>query len=149
MYGGDIYVPYAIYAENSIITVFDPTIHRPTDNADVLDQIASENETGSITDPFFSREFAAVRSALAPRPAARRHHGGELTLDMLDLRYNSASNFYTAPLHIKANCGVFLIDDFGRQIVSPRDLLNRWIMPLEERVDFLTLATGQKVLRPV
>ncbi len=73
---------------------------------------------------------------------------GELTLDMLDLRYNSSSNFYTAPLHIKANCGVFLIDDFGRQIVSPRDLLNRWILPLEERVDFLTLATGRKFSVP-
>jgi hypothetical protein len=73
---------------------------------------------------------------------------GELTLDMLDLRYHSSSNFYTAPLHIKANCGVFLIDDFGRQIVSPRDLLNRWILPLEERVDFLTLATGRKFSVP-
>ena len=75
--------------------------------------------------------------------------GGELTLEMLDLRYNKTSNFYTAPIHIKANCGVFLIDDFGRQIVSPRDLLNRWILPLEEHVDFLTLVTGKKILGPV
>ena len=74
--------------------------------------------------------------------------GGELTLEMLDLRYNKTSNFYTAPLHIKANSGVFLIDDFGRQIVSPRDLLNRWILPLEERIDFLTLATGKKFSVP-
>jgi predicted ATPase with chaperone activity len=64
------------------------------------------------------------------------------------LRYNSAANFYQAPLHIKANGGVFLIDDFGRQIVSPRDLLNRWILPLEERQDFLTLATGKKFTVP-
>src|SRR5580698_5296589 len=148
LYGGDIYVPYAIYAENSIITVFDPTIHRPTDNADVLDQIASENETGSITDPFFSRNSPPfdLRWRRVRRPVVIT--AGELTLEMLDLRYNSASNFYTAPLHIKANCGVFLIDDFGRQIVSPRDLLNRWIMPLEERVDFLTLATGRKFSVP-
>ena len=74
--------------------------------------------------------------------------GGELTLEMLDLRFNRSSNFYTAPLHIKANGGVFLIDDFGRQIVSPRDLLNRWILPLEEHVDFLSLATGKKFSVP-
>src|SRR4029453_15434243 len=74
--------------------------------------------------------------------------GGELTLDMLDLRYNTAANFYQAPLHIKANGGVFLIDDFGRQIVSPRDLLNRWILPLEERIDYMTLSTGKKFAVP-
>jgi hypothetical protein len=148
LYGGDIYVPYALYAENSIITIFDPTIHRPTDNADVLDQLAGENETGSITDPFFSRNSPPfdLRWRRVRRPVVIT--AGELTLEMLDLRYNSASNFYTAPLHIKANCGVFLIDDFGRQIVSPRDLLNRWIMPLEERIDFLTLATGRKFSVP-
>jgi predicted ATPase with chaperone activity len=148
MYGGDIYVPYALFAESSIITVFDPTIHRPTDNADVLDQISSENEGGSITDPFFSRTSPPfdLRWRRVRRPVVIT--AGELTLDMLDLRYNSSSNFYTAPLHIKANCGVFLIDDFGRQIVSPRDLLNRWILPLEERIDFLTLATGRKFAIP-
>ena len=75
--------------------------------------------------------------------------GGELTLDMLDLRYNEVANFYQAPLHIKANGGVFLIDDFGRQIVSPRDLLNRWILPLEERIDYLTLVTGKKLSVPI
>ena len=69
--------------------------------------------------------------------------GGELTLELLDLRYNKTSNSYTAPLHIKANGGVFLIDNFGRQIVSPRDLLNRWILPLEEHADYMTLATGK------
>jgi hypothetical protein len=148
MYGGDIYVPYAVFAENSIITIFDPTIHRPTDHADVLDQIAGENESGSLTDPFFSRQSPPfdLRWRRVRRPVVIT--GGELTLEMLDLRYNSSSNFYTAPLHIKANCGVFLIDDFGRQIVGPRDLLNRWILPLEERVDFLTLATGRKFAVP-
>jgi predicted ATPase with chaperone activity len=67
---------------------------------------------------------------------------------MLDLRYNATANFYQAPLHIKANGGVFLIDDFGRQIVDPRELLNRWILPLEDRIDFLSLATGRKVAVP-
>jgi len=70
--------------------------------------------------------------------------GGELQLDMLDLRYNADANFYQAPLHIKANGGVFLIDDFGRQLVSPKELLNRWILPLESRHDYLTTADGKK-----
>src|SRR5262249_5959413 len=74
--------------------------------------------------------------------------GGELTMEMLDLRYSSTGNIYQSPLHVKANGGVFLIDDFGRQIVSPRNLLNRWILPLEERQDFLTLATGKKIAVP-
>ena len=63
---------------------------------------------------------------------------------MLDLRYNAAANFYQAPLHVKANGGVFLIDDFGRQLCSPKELLNRWILPLEDRHDFLTVASGKK-----
>src|SRR5436305_3213436 len=63
---------------------------------------------------------------------------------MLDLRYNADANFYQAPLHIKANGGVFLIDDFGRQLVSPKELLNRWILPLESRHDYLTTADGKK-----
>src|SRR5439155_14933247 len=74
--------------------------------------------------------------------------GGELNLDMLDLRYNVTSNYYQAPLHIKANGGIFLIDDFGRQLCSPKELLNRWILPLENRVDYLTLASGQKFQVP-
>jgi hypothetical protein len=70
--------------------------------------------------------------------------GGELNLNMLDLRYNAESNFYQAPLHVKANGGIFLIDDFGRQLCSPKELLNRWILPLEDRHDFLTVASGKK-----
>jgi Mg-chelatase subunit ChlI len=70
--------------------------------------------------------------------------GGELNLDMLDLRYNADSNFYQAPIQVKANGGVFLIDDFGRQLCSPKELLNRWILPLEDRHDFLTLSSGKK-----
>ena len=74
--------------------------------------------------------------------------GGELNLEMLDLRFNKDANFYQAPIHFKANGGVFLIDDFGRQLVSPKDLLNRWILPLEDRHDFLTVATGKKFQVP-
>src|SRR5213595_2572274 len=67
---------------------------------------------------------------------------------MLDLKYNSESKFYQAPLHVKANGGVFLIDDFGRQLCSPKELLNRWILPLEDRHDFLTVASGKKFQVP-
>lgn len=74
--------------------------------------------------------------------------GGELTLDMLDLTFNSISKFYEAPLQLKANGGVFLVDDFGRQRMRPEDLLNRWIVPLESRVDYLTLHTGKKFQIP-
>jgi predicted ATPase with chaperone activity len=70
--------------------------------------------------------------------------GGELTLDMLDLSFNTIAKFYEASIQWKANCGVFVVDDFGRQRVPARDLLNRWIVPLESRVDYLTLHTGRK-----
>jgi hypothetical protein len=74
--------------------------------------------------------------------------GGELTLDMLDLTFNPISKFYEAPIQLKANGGVFLVDDFGRQRVRPQELLNRWIVPLESRVDYLTLHTGKKFQVP-
>ena len=74
--------------------------------------------------------------------------GGELTLDMLDLTFNPISKFYEAPIQLKANGGVFLVDDFGRQRIRPQDLLNRWIVPLESRVDYLTLHTGKKFQVP-
>jgi hypothetical protein len=71
-----------------------------------------------------------------------------LNLNMLDLKYSAEANFYQAPLHVKANGGIFLIDDFGRQLCSPKELLNRWIVPLENRVDYLTLSSGQKFQVP-
>jgi hypothetical protein len=74
--------------------------------------------------------------------------GGELTLDMLDLSFNPLSKFYEAPIQLKANGGVFLVDDFGRQRMRPEDLLNRWIVPLESRIDYLTLHTGKKFQVP-
>jgi hypothetical protein len=74
--------------------------------------------------------------------------GGELTLDMLDLRYDTTGNYYEAPLHMKALGGCFMIDDFGRQLVSPTNLLNRWIVPLENRVDYLQLHTGKSFCIP-
>jgi predicted ATPase with chaperone activity len=136
--GGEIYVPYAFLAENSIITVYDQAVHQMVE-ADSNDRL-EDNEatirrllnTGTV-DPRWVR----IR-----RPVIVT--GGELNLDMLDLRYNASANYYQAPLHVKANGGVFLIDDFGRQLCSPKELLNRWILPLEDRHDYLTVATGKK-----
>jgi hypothetical protein len=143
-HGGEIYVPYAVDAEGSIITLFDPTIHTPTDQ----EELAAEQSALAAMSVGVGGETpnSDLRWRRIRRPVVIT--GGELTLEMLDLRYHVESNFYNAPLHIKANGGVFLIDDFGRQIVSPRDLLNRWILPLEDHVDFLTLATGKKLAIP-
>jgi predicted ATPase with chaperone activity len=136
--GGEIYLPYAFLAENSIITVYDPADHQlaeATANDRLEDNEATIRRllnTGTV-DPRWVR----IR-----RPVVVT--GGELNLSMLDLRYNADANFYQAPLHLKANGGVFLIDDFGRQLCSPKELLNRWILPLEDRHDFLTVASGKK-----
>lgn len=158
--GGEIHVPYAVLAENSIVTVFDPTVHQATDEeAAGGGRLATAGRGAPGTPDSLRAIYSGAQSAQkwdesTPDLRWRRVRrpvvvtGGELTLDMLDLRYSRTSNFYTAPLHIKANGGVFLIDDFGRQIVSPRDLLNRWILPLEEGIDFLTLATGKKFSIP-
>lgn len=122
--GGEIYIPYAIEVNGEVVRVFDP-VHHPLAAAQTDD------------DP---------RWVHAKRPVVSV--GGELTLPMLDLIYNELSRYYEAPFQLKANNGAFFIDDFGRQQVSPRDLLNRWIVPLEKRVDFLTLRTGQKMEVP-
>jgi predicted ATPase with chaperone activity len=136
--GGEIYIPFAFLAENSIITVYDQAVHQLAENqaSDRLEDneatIRRLLNTGTV-DPRWVR----IR-----RPVVVT--GGELNLSMLDLRYNADANFYQAPLHLKANGGVFLIDDFGRQLCSPKELLNRWILPLEDRHDFLTVASGKK-----
>ena len=132
--GGDMYMPYAIEVEGHIITMYDPISHEALD-ADVPD--ASSIIASTPRD----RRWIRIR-----RPVVIV--GGELTLDMLDLRFNSLSKFYEAPLQLKANGGIFLVDDFGRQRMRPEDLLNRWIVPLESRVDYLTLHTGKKFQVP-
>jgi predicted ATPase with chaperone activity len=136
--GGDIYVPYSFLAENSIITVYDQAVH----------QLADENADDRLEDQEATIRRLLNTGTVDPRWVRIRRPviitGGELNLAMLDLKYNSESNFYQAPLHVKANGGVFLVDDFGRQLCSPKELLNRWIVPLEDRHDFLTLATGKK-----
>jgi hypothetical protein len=132
--GGDMYMPYAIDVEGHIVTMFDPVNH------EALEEL--EPSSGSIiaSDPK-DRRWVRIR-----RPVVIV--GGELTLDMLDLTFNPLARFYEAPLQLKANGGIFLVDDFGRQRMRPEDLLNRWIVPLESRVDYLTLHTGKKFQVP-
>jgi predicted ATPase with chaperone activity len=136
--GGEIYVPYAILAENSIVTLYDQSLH----------QLAEAESADRIEDNEATIRRLLNSGTIDPRWVRIRRPvvvtGGELNLDMLDLRFNSEANFYQAPMHVKANGGVFLIDDFGRQLCSPKELLNRWILPLEDRHDFLTLASGKK-----
>ncbi len=140
--GGDIYVPYAFLAENNIVTVYDRAVHQLADGEgeDALEDneatIRRLLNTGTV-----DQRWVRIR-----RPVIIT--GGELNLGMLDLRYNPESNYYQAPLHVKANGGIFLIDDFGRQLCSPKELLNRWIVPLENRVDYLSLASGQQFQVP-
>jgi predicted ATPase with chaperone activity len=139
--GGSIYIPHAFIAEGSIITVYDQSLH----TADTGDGEGMEDSDAAVRRLLGSGNQDA-RWVRIRRPVIVT--GGELNLSMLDLRYNSEANFYQAPIHFKANGGVFLIDDFGRQLCSPKELLNRWILPLEDRHDFLTVATGKKFQVP-
>jgi hypothetical protein len=140
--GGAIYAPYAFLAENAIITVFDQSVHQLDE--ETTREAVDDNE--ATIRRLLNTGTVDARWVRVRRPVIVT--GGELNLGMLDLRFNSDANFYQAPLHVKANGGVFLIDDFGRQLVSPKELLNRWILPLEDRHDFLTLASGKKFSVP-
>ena len=129
-----MYIPYAIYVDGQVVKLYDSVNHQlSTDNG------TSPSGTGALRanvrrDPRWvriRRPFIVV--------------GGELTLAGLDLVFDDVHKFYEAPFQVKANGGILLIDDFGRQLVRPRDLLNRWIVPLENRIDFLTLHTGRKI----
>jgi energy-coupling factor transporter ATP-binding protein EcfA2 len=130
--GGTIWIPYAFDVDGQIIRVFDNVNHELAD-----DEQRVRLGTGLTPDPRWIR---------IKRPMIMV--GGELTLAGLDLVYDDINKYYEAPFQVKANGGMFLIDDFGRQQVRPRDLLNRWIVPLEKGVDFLTLATGRKIEMP-
>jgi predicted ATPase with chaperone activity len=122
----EVWIPYAVEVDNQIITVYDPAIHSRI----------TESEPGNHDD----------RWVLCHRPGVLV--GGELTAEMLDLQYNTTTRFYVGPLQMKANNGVLIIDDFGRQRLRPEELLNRWIVPLDRRIDFLTLAGGKKIEIP-
>jgi hypothetical protein len=132
-----IYVPYAITVEGQIIRFHDPSIHTEVSPTELSDE-------GGLS--FVRAEEYDARWVPCRRPFVST--GGELTLEMLELRYDTAGHFYEAPLHMKALGGCFVIDDFGRQLVSPTSLLNRWIVPLEGRVDYLKLHTGKSFCIP-
>jgi hypothetical protein len=133
--GGAIAIPHAIEVEGAIIRLFDPVNHEPI--------VSSEDDQDQGLDLGLRQDR---RWILCRRPMVMV--GGELTLSALELNYNATTGFYRAPVQAIANGGVLVIDDFGRQQCAPRDLLNRWIVPLESRVDFLTLQSGQKVEVP-
>lgn len=138
-----IYVPYAISVEGgTIIQVHDPVLHRPAVAPE------PEPEPGTATNETFLRapEQHDPRFAHVLRPAVAV--GGELSLDQLELRHDEQAGVYRAPLQLRASGGVFVIDDFGRQRIPARDLLNRWMVPLEERLDYLSLPTGHKLPVP-
>jgi predicted ATPase with chaperone activity len=130
--GEDMWIPYAIDVDGQIIQIYDYVNHELSDN-----QIPMKYGTGQVAD---SRWIRIKRPIVIV--------GGELTMESLDLIYNDTSKFYEAPYQVKANGGMFLIDDFGRQQVSPLALLNRWIVPLEKKYDFLTLNNGRKIQMP-
>lgn len=138
LFRGEIYVPHAIEVGNQIIKVYDSSIHRRS-VSDADSQALSE--ASGIEFEAFDARWVPCR-----RPVVMV--GGELTLDMLDLQYDANTRFYDAPAHIKALNGIFVIDDFGRQQVAPEALLNRWTVPMESRVDFFKLRTGERFSLP-
>ncbi|HBY59914.1 MAG TPA: AAA family ATPase, partial [Solibacterales bacterium] len=125
VYQDAILIPYSIEVDNQIISLYDPVVHTKIE----------------MEDPEMDQRWC-----LCKRPCIVV--GGELIPSMLELRLDESSGIYAAPLQMKANNGIFIIDDFGRQLMSPRDLLNRWIVPLDRRVDYLTLRYGVKFQIP-
>jgi hypothetical protein len=133
-----IYVPYAFDIGGQIVKVFDPGVHKRVD--------ADSASGGFLERSGLSRDRFDERWVACRRPTVTT--GGELTLDMLDLQYNPDTRFYDAPLHVKALNGMFLIDDFGRQKFQPSALLNRWIVPMEDRIDYFRLSGGASFSLP-
>jgi SpoVK/Ycf46/Vps4 family AAA+-type ATPase len=132
-----IYIPYSIYVDGQVVKMYDALNHQISSDDEITAQGTGSLRTAMRRDPRWvriRRPFITV--------------GGELTLSGLDLVFDDVHKFYEAPFQVKANGGILLIDDFGRQLVRPRDLLNRWIVPLESRIDYLTLHTGRKVEVP-
>jgi predicted ATPase with chaperone activity len=130
-FGHEIWVPHAIFEDGQIIKFFDAAYHQK-----------GQDESDKTMDAFESdKRWIKIR-----RPTVVV--GGELTMDALEIRHDPRSNVSEASLQMKSNCGCLLVDDFGRQRIEPVELLNRWIVPLENRIDFLTLSTGKKIQVP-
>jgi predicted ATPase with chaperone activity len=122
---GEVWVPYAIEVDRQTIRIFDAHNHYP---------VAPPSHRHDKRWLKIERPFVIV--------------GGELTIADMDLSYSTSIRLYEAPFQVKSNCGILIIDDFGRQRIDPHDLLNRWIIPLENQVDYLTLHTGKKIEMP-
>jgi hypothetical protein len=131
--GSEIWIPHAIIDDGQIIKVFDSAYHQTARGSKMSHAIMASQE--------YDHRWIRVQ-----RPTVVV--GGELTLESLELRHDPRSNVSEAPLQVKSNCGCLLIDDFGRQRIAPAELLNRWIIPLESRIDYLTLSTGKKITMP-
>jgi predicted ATPase with chaperone activity len=129
-----ILTPYALEYQGNIIQIYDPIYHPKIDDSNSLVTALASNP------PHDGRWFKSKRPFIIT--------GGELTLAMLDLSFNEHSKVYDAPFQLKANNGIYLIDDFGRQKASPAEILNRWIVPLERHIDYLNFRTGGKVTVP-
>jgi predicted ATPase with chaperone activity len=140
---GEVLVPYAIEINGQIIRVFDARIHQAVEDSPPLERRSDEdgNALPNGLERRRDRRWAMIR-----RPVVMA--GGELTLRDLELRYDPVSKLYVAPLQVKANGGALVIDDFGRQLVQPRELLNRWIVPMDKGSDHLTLQTGESIEIP-
>ena len=130
-----IYVPYAVESQGMIIQMYDPIYHSP------IKEPEAESVLTFAYDPSYDQRWFQTR-----RPFIVS--GGELDMSMLDLSFNPVSKFYDAPLQKKANNGIYLIDDFGRQRATPAEILNRWIVPMERRIDYLTFQNGTKMHVP-
>jgi hypothetical protein len=128
-----VYVPHALDCQGIVVQVFDPLYHQPVEDG--------EEQSVFASGPKHDRRWIKCR-----RPFIVT--GGELTLSMLDLNYNATSKIYDAPYQLKANNGIYLIDDFGRQQCTPAEVLNRWIVPMERRVDYLKFHNGGKITVP-
>lgn len=122
----DVWIPIAVEVDGQIIAVYDPMIHKRKSNYDP--------------------DYGDPRWVRCSRPTVLV--GGELTVDMLDLQFNPISKYYSGPAQMKANNGVLIVDDFGRQRIHPEELLNRWVVPLDRRIEFLTLVGGRKIEVP-
>ncbi len=130
-----VFVPYCVEIGGEVMKVYDPTVHRSVEGSSGVD-----TNTGVRVGPIDRRWVPCYRPMVIT--------GGELTLEMLDLKFNPIAKFYEAPLHVKALNGTFLIDDFGRQLAKPEQILNRWIVPLNSKVDYLSLHSGKSVKIP-
>jgi len=137
-----IYIPFALYVNGQVVVLFDPVHHKPVREGGGGRKKKGNNrgQTGALSTKRDDRWVRIHRPFIMV--------GGELTLHDLDLIFDPVNKYYQAPVQVKANGGMLLVDDFGRQQVPPKDLLNRWIVPLESRVDHLTLHTGHKIVVP-